>query len=394
MSSEPFVPLSVPRVAGNEWVYVKECLDTGWVSSVGSFVDRFEREFAARVGARHAVACTSGTAALHIALLLSDVRDGDEVLVPTLTFIAPANAVTYLGARPVFVDAEPRYLQLDIERLRDFLERGCKKESSGLVNRETGRRIRAVLPVHVVGHPCDLDPLLELAERFELAVVEDATEALGSRYKGRAAGTFGRMGCFSFNGNKIITTGNGGMIVTDDPELARKAKYLTTQAKDDPVEFVHGAIGYNYRLSNVSAAIGVAQLERLDEHLHEKERIALRYTRSLAALSGLALPEEAPWATPNRWLFTIRIDEQAFGMSSRRLMALLTAASIETRPLWQPMHRSPAHPGAKRIGGEVADRLNAECLSLPCSVGLSERDQDRVIEVIVRTRTTSFRAGA
>lgn len=382
MSSEPFIPLSVPHVAGNEWKYVKECLDTGWVSSVGSFVDRFERVFAERIGARHAVACTSGTAALHVALLLSGVEPGDEVVVPTLTFIAPANAVVYVGAHPVFVDAEPRYFQLDVDKLRTFVEQGCIVQGGVLRNRATGRRVRAIVPVHVVGHPCDMGPLIELAERFGLEVVEDATEALGSTYDRRAVGTFGRVGCFSFNGNKIMTTGNGGMMVTNDAELARRAKYLTTQAKDDPVEFVHGAVGFNYRLANVSAAIGVAQLEQLDEYLRRKERISRRYDEALGPLPGVTVPSEAPRARTNRWLYTVRIDENAFGMGSRGLMAQLRSAGIETRPLWQPLHRSPAHVGAFAYECEVADRLNAECLCLPSSVALKEKEQGRVIDAI------------
>lgn len=393
MSSDTFIPLSVPHVAGNEWKYVKECLDTGWVSSVGSFVDRFERELAARIGARHAIACTSGTAALHVALLLSGVERGDEVLVPTLTFIAPANAVTYVGAHPVFVDAEPRYFQLDVEKVRVFLERQCTRQGGELRNRASGRRIRAILPVHVVGHPCDMDPIMELSEWFGLPIVEDATEALGSTYGGRALGTFGRFGCFSFNGNKLITTGNGGMIVTDDALLAERARYLTTQAKDDPIEFVHGAIGYNYRLANVSAAIGVAQLEQLDGYLARKERIARRYDEALATVPGLAVPAEAPRARPNRWLYTVRIDEGAFGTTSRGLMERLRRARIETRPLWQPMHRSPAHRGEEAPACDVADRLHAECLCLPSSVGLTETEQERVISAIHASRVGSPPAG-
>jgi perosamine synthetase len=379
MSSDPFIPLSVPYIAGNEWVYVKECLDTGWVSSVGSFVDRFEREFASLVGSKAAVACSSGTAALHMALLVAGVEPGDEVVVSTLTFIAPANAVIYLGAHPVFMDAEPRHWQMDINKLAAFLAEGCTHHGGTLRNRVTGRRVRAILPVHVIGHPCDLDAIGELATRYGLEVVEDATEALGSSYKGRSAGTMSRVGCFSFNGNKIITTGSGGMLVTDDLTAAQRAKYLTTQAKDEPIEFVHQAIGFNYRLSNVSAAIGVAQLERLNEFVATKRRVAQRYDDAFRDIPGIALQEQAKWTNSNRWLYTIRIDKAQFGLGSRDVMARLGRAGIQARPLWQPMHRSPAHAGAFAFECTEADRLNAECLSLPCSVGLSESDQERVI---------------
>lgn len=386
MSSEERIPLSVPHLGGNEWTYVKSCLDEGWVSSVGAFVDRFERELAERVGARAAVACASGTAALHVSLLLAGVRAGDEVVVPALTFIAPANAVTYLGAHPLFVDAEPETCQLDVELLGAFLESGCERRGGALVNRATGRRISAVLPVHVLGHPCDAPRLAALAARHGLALVEDATEALGARVGGRAAGTHGLFGCFSFNGNKIITTGSGGMLVTDDLELAARARYLTTQAKDDPIEFVHGAVGFNYRLSNVAAALGVAQLEQLDAHVAAKGAIARRYDAAFAGVPGLEVPRTQPWATPNHWLYTVRIDPARFGADRRRAHVVLRDAGIETRPLWQPLHLSPAHRGAFALPCPVAERLQDQCLSLPCSVGLTEAAQERVVRALLSAR--------
>ncbi|RME03545.1 MAG: aminotransferase DegT, partial [Deltaproteobacteria bacterium] len=258
-AAEGFIPLSIPKLAGNEWRYVRECLDTNWVSSVGAFVERFEREVAARVGARYGVATASGTAAIHIALLVSGVGPGDEVLLPTLTFIAPANAIRYVGAVPLLLDVDPVTWQLDPEKTIDFLEKECRWQEGRLVNRTTGRRVRAIMPVHILGHPVDLDPILEVARKYELTVIEDATESLGARYKERHVGNLGDIGCFSFNGNKIITSGGGGMIVTNDETTARRARYLTTQAKDDPIEYVHGELGYNYRLTNLQAALGVAQ---------------------------------------------------------------------------------------------------------------------------------------
>lgn len=376
------VPLCTPEIRGNEWLYVKECLDTGWVSSAGAYVDRFEACLASRVGSAQAVATVNGTSALHTALLIAGVAPDDEVLISTLTFIAPANAIRYCGAWPVFVDAEPGSWQLDPERLREFLENDCHRVGGELRNRTTGRRVRAVVPVHILGHPVDLAPILELAERFGLAVIEDATEGLGALYRGRSVGSFGAMGCFSFNGNKMLTTGGGGMLVTNDPALAERARYLTTQAKDDAVEYIHGEVGYNYRLTNVQAAIGCAQLEQLDAFVAAKARIAKTYERELAGQPGITLMPEAPWAQSAWWLYTILVDEERSGSDRRRLMAQLGAAGIQTRPLWQPMHLSPVFRGCQVLGGAVAERLNRQALSLPCSVGLSGEAQGRVIEAI------------
>jgi perosamine synthetase len=374
------VPLSVPEIHGNEWKYVKECLDTGWVSSVGPFVDRFEREFAAKVGARHAVAVVNGTAALHVSLLLADVRPGDEVLVSTMTFVAPANAVRYVGAHVVPIDAEPESWQMDPRQVEAFLREKCSRIGGDLRNRSTGRRVKAIIPVHILGHPVELAPLLSLAEEFGLAVVEDASESLGSLYRGRHVGTHGLVGCYSFNGNKLLTTGGGGMLVTDDAVIANRARYLTTQAKDDPLEYVHGEIGFNYRLTNVLAAIGVAQLEQLGEALAAKTRIADTYARHLGEIPGVALHPAAPWASAVPWLYTVLIEEARFGMSSRALMKALGEARIQARPLWRPVHLQPAFRDGTTL--PVAEQLYRDALSLPSSVGMTEPDQLRVIETV------------
>jgi perosamine synthetase len=376
------VPLSVPELRGNEWLYVKECLDTNWVSSVGPFVERFERAVAVRSGARHAVATSSGTAALHVALLVLGIGPGDEVVTPALTFIAPANAVRYVGAWPVFVDAEPDHWQLDPRQLALFLERGCKLEQGKLRNKATGRHVRAVLPVHLLGHPCDMAPIVEIARRYELAVVEDATESLGALYEGRPVGSLGDVACFSFNGNKIVTTGGGGMLVTDRESWAKKARYLTTQAKDDPLEYVHAEVGFNYRLTNVLAAIGCAQLERLDDLIAAKRRIAARYREALAPATGLAFTREAAFARSVEWLFTILVEKE-WGEESRRVIERLGRARIQARPLWQPLHRSKAHEGAFALPCPVADRLHRDAVSLPSSSGLSPEAQEHVIRVLL-----------
>jgi perosamine synthetase len=383
------IALSVPEVSGHEWAYVKECLDTAWVSSAGPFVGRFEHEVARRAETAHAVATMNGTAALHVALLVAGVTPGDEVVVPSLTFLAPANAVRYIGAWPVFLDVEPRYWQLDPDRLADFVNKDCRWQDGALRNAATGRRVRAVLPVDLLGHPADLDAIRQIASIHDLAVIEDATESLGARYKDRPVGTLADAACFSFNGNKIVTAGGGGMIVTGRGDWAARARYLTTQAKDDPIEYVHGEIGFNYRLTNVQAAIGLAQIERLDEYVERKRRIAATYRAAFADVAGLACPNEAPWARSTFWLYTVLVDAAKFGLGSRGLMRCLGDLGIQSRPLWQPGHRSPAHRESVSPASPVAEDLHARALSLPSSVGLTAADQQRVIDAVL-----SARAGA
>ena len=387
-AQDGFIPLAVPSIHGNEWAYVKECLDTGWVSSVGSYVERFETSIAEYVGSRFAVATTSGTAALHVALRLAGVNAEDEVVVPSLTFIAPANAVRYLGAWPLIVDVEDRYWQIDVAKLADFFSSHCDWQDGWLRNGETGRRIAAFLPVHILGHPCDMEPLMELAGKYKLPVIEDATEALGARYKGRAAGSIGTTGCFSFNGNKLITTGGGGMIVTDDEPLARKARYLTTQAKDDPVEYVHHEVGYNYRLTNVQAAIGCAQLEGIAGRLASKRATAAFYAEQLNDVRGLRMMEQAPWAECGWWLSTIRVDEAQFGMDRRELLNRLERQQIQTRPLWEPMHLSRAHKGSFHTDCSGAETIWREALSLPSSVGITPEELTKVADAITRLKAS------
>ncbi len=376
------ISLSVPELRGNEWKYIKECLDTNWVSSVGAYVDRFERMVAERVGARYGIATVNGTAALHIALMVAGVQADDAVLVSDLSFIAPANAVRYLGALPIFIDVEPTYWQMNPQRLADFLANECMWRNGALYDQVSGRRVRALLPVHILGHPVKMGPLLELARKYELVVIEDATEGLGAKYYAEAVGHLGDIACFSFNGNKLITTGGGGMIVTDNAVWAERAKYLTTQAKDDLLEYIHGAVGYNYRLPNVLAAMGVAQMECLDEFICLKREIADRYTNAFQMLPGLELPRQAPWAFSTFWLYTIMVNAAVFGMDSRRVLQKLGGQGIQTRPLWQPLHQSTAHPGSARGAYPVAEQLNVRGLSLPCSVGLSSAEQARVIDAL------------
>ena len=377
------VPLCVPELGPEDWSCIKEALAAGWVSSAGPYVDTFERTIADYVGARYAVATVSGTAALHIALLVAGVQPEDEVVVSNLTFIAPANAVRYVGAWPVFIDSEPNYWQMDPDEVVHFLENGCDWRDGALLSRNTGRRVSALLPVHILGHPADMDPILEIASRFGLPVVEDATESLGATYKGRMVGHLGDVACLSFNGNKLITTGGGGMLLTDRKDWADRARYLTTQAKDDPVEYIHSEIGYNYRLSSIQAALGTSQANKIDLYLGAKRRVADQYERAFSPLIGIETMSEAPWAESASWLYTIMVDEEEARLSSRTLMRHLATVGIQSRPLWQPMHLSRAHVGSGHGRRPVSERLYRNGLSLPSSVGLTEKEQDRVIESVV-----------
>src|SRR3989338_1544085 len=377
---EHVIPLCVHEIRGNEWTYVKECLDTNWVSSVGPFVDRFERMVGNYVGTKYAVATMNGTAALHVALLVAGVQPDDEVLVSTLSFIAPANAIRYVGAWPVFVDAEPDYWQMDPEKVKEFLAEGCRWRNGALYNQHTGRRIKAILPVHILGHPCDLDPILACARKYNLVVIEDVAESLGARYKGRKVGQLGDISCLSFNGNKIVTAGGGGMVLTGNEAWARRAKYLTVQAEDDALSRIHREIGYNYRLTNIQAAIGCAQLERLDEYIVAKRQIATAYRRAFEGISNMIVPQEAPWAFSIYWMYTVLMNGVGDEDQSHRVAKYLLSSGIQARLLWQPLHLSPAHRGAYACSCDVAERIFNSALSLPSSVGLSATDQDRVIQ--------------
>ena len=376
------IPLSVPEMRGNELAYLRECIETNWVSYIGPFVTRFEEQMAKYVGTRHAVATNSGTAALHIALLVAGVKPGDEVLVSDLTFVAPVNAIRYAGAFPVFMDVTVDHWQMDPGKVAEFLEKECHVAEGRLRNRRTGRPVTAIIPVHILGHPVDMQPIVDAARRHGLKVIEDATEALGGKYRGAIVGALGDVSCFSFNGNKIITTGGGGMLNTDNEEWARRAKYLTTQAKDDPIEYVHHEIGYNYRLTNLQAAVGVAQMENLDDYIRIKREIAGRYAKSLADVPGLTLPHETPWAFSTFWLYTVLVDEARYGMDSRALQRALAERNIQTRPLWAPIHGQRPYRDCQAYRIETTDRLYRDALSLPCSVGLGQADQERVIETV------------
>lgn len=389
--STSFVPLSEPVIAGNEWTYVKECLDSGWVSSVGAFVERFERDVAAYAGAPHAVAVVNGTSAIHVALLACGVDVGDEVIVSALTFAAPANAIRYAGAFPVFMDATPDTWQMDVAKLEQFLTSECTRTAEGCVNRRTGRRVKAIVPVHILGLACEIDRIVALARDFGLSVVEDATEAVGVRYRGRHLGTFGDVGTFSFNGNKVITTGGGGMVVTNSAASASRVRYLTTQAKDDPIEYVHHAIGYNYRLTNVAAAIGVAQLEQLDGFIRRKGEIAARYDAAFAAMPGVTrMPRQADTIT-NHWLYTVLLPPDTSLEARKAVVRGLNERGIGARPLWHTLHDLPPFASCQAYRIEAAVAVYRRGVSLPSGAGLSDDSVQRTIDAFVEVTSAGVK---
>jgi len=364
------VALHEPRFHGNEWVYLKECLDSTFVSSVGKFVDRFEDELAAFTGAKRAVAVVNGTAALHVALRLAGVEAGDEVLLPALTFIATTNAVAYCGATPHFVDSEERSLGIDPFALREYLSSTTEMRGGNCVNRVTGRIIRSLVPMHTFGHPANVEELLSLAHDFRLQLIEDAAESLGSKVGDRHTGTFGLMGTLSFNGNKTITTGGGGAIITNDIELAARAKHLTTTAKlPHRWNFVHNEVGFNYRLPNLNAALGCAQLEQLPSFLDDKRRLFDHYRSAFAEVKGVRLVTEPPGCSSNYWLQTLLFDESLAGQRD----AVLTDtndAGLMTRPVWTLMHRLPMYNKAPRASLQVAESLERRLINIPSSSGM------------------------
>jgi perosamine synthetase len=361
------VALHEPSFNGNEWQYLKECLDSTYVSSVGKFVDRFEADLAAFTGARYAVAVVNGTAALHIALKLAGVKPDDEVLIPALTFVATANAATYCGAVPHLVDSEESTLGVDAASLRDYLGSHTERWAGKCINRATGKVIRALVPMHTFGHPADMEGLLAVAHDFGLALVEDAAESLGSYYNGRHTGTFGMMGTLSFNGNKTITTGGGGAILTNDEAIARHAKHLTTTAKMPHAwEYRHDEIGYNYRLPNLNAALGCAQMEQLGGMLAAKRELFERYSTVLAGVAGVRLMAEPAQCRSNYWLQTLVLDSRRADQRD----ALLKAASDEglmTRPVWVLMDELLPFANCPKMNLAGARSLAHRLINIPSS---------------------------
>lgn len=371
--------LSGPNINGNEWKYVKECLDTAWVSSVGSYVNRFEEMMAEYTGCKYAVATSNGTTALHISLILAGVNADDHVIVPNVTFVASLNSIAYTGAAPILIDVDERTWQMDLDILEKFLEEETILKNGECFYKTNNRRIKVIMPVHVLGNMCDMDRLKNISEKFGIVIIEDATEALGSDYNQIHSGSFGTMGCFSYNGNKIITTGGGGMIVTNDEVFAKKAKHLTTQAKADAFEYYHDETGYNYRLVNVLAAIGVAQMEQLDGFIAKKKEIDAFYKAELKNVGDIQFQHVEEAVNPNCWLFTIRSERQ------KQLLDALNEKKFQSRPFWVPMNQLPMYKNAifiKNEKGNISETIYKECLSIPCSTNISLKEMEDVVSII------------
>jgi perosamine synthetase len=355
--------LSGPNMAGNELKYVTECITTGWVSSVGAYVDKFEK--------------MSGTTALHICLVLMDVKQNDLIITPNITFIATLNAVKYTGADPVLIDTDEKTWQMDLNLLEDFLTNETEQRNNVCYHKKSGRRIPIIMPVHVLGNMCDMERLLGLAAQHNLIVIEDSTEALGSYYKGKHAGSFGLMGTFSYNGNKIITTGGGGMIVTNDEALAKKAKHLTTQAKSDPFEYMHDEIGYNYRLVNVAAAMGVAQMEQLPGFIKRKYEIIDFYRKELQGIGDISFQQVSEDVKPNWWMPTIMTAKQ------KEVLKVLNDNKMQSRPFWVPMNQLRMFKDNLYYNKtDRSDFVYQHCLSIPCSTYITDEQLKAVSDKI------------
>ncbi|MBW4646782.1 MAG: aminotransferase class I/II-fold pyridoxal phosphate-dependent enzyme [Goleter apudmare HA4340-LM2] len=371
--------LSTPHMGDRELEFVKEAFDTNWIAPVGPHVDAFEQEFCQVTGASYAAAVSSGTAAIHLALLLIGVKPGDEVFCSTLTFAATANPIAYLGAKPVFIDSDRLSWNMNPDLLQEALAHRAR----------IGKLPKAVVLVHLYGQSADIAPILKACNQYHIPLIEDAAEALGATYKGRTPGTFGHIGIYSFNGNKIITTSGGGMLVSDDSELVAKARFLATQARDPAPHYQHSTIGYNYRLSNVLAGIGRGQLLVLQERVQARRRNFKVYHQALGTLPGIAFMPEADFGKATRWLTCLTIDPIAFGADREQVRLALAQQQIEARPVWKPLHLQPAFAGCESIGGAVAEDLFAHGLCLPSGSNLTDADLERVIDAIAKAHNSN-----
>lgn len=361
------IPLCVPEIRGNEWKNIKKCLDTNWVSSAGNFVNQFEEEFSKYIGSKKAVVTINGTVALELALRTLGIGEGDEVIVPSMTFISPINTIKYVNAEPVFVDVCRDTYVMDANKIEMLIT----------------KKTKAILPVHLYGHPVDMDKVMEIARKYKLYVIEDATESLGSTYKGKATGTIGHIGCFSFNGNKLITTGAGGMLVTNTIEYAERASFLSNQTKvvNENRGFYHSEIGYNYRMPNLLAAMGCAQLENIDEYIEIKRNNAEYYNTLLQGVEGIALPIEKNEIKNVFWLYSIVI-ESNYNLSRDALINILRENNIESRPFFSSVHKMPPYINSRRGKLNVTDELVDKGINLPSSVGLTKKEIEKICSVI------------
>ena len=375
------IPLSIPNISGNEWRYVKDCLDTGWISSAGSYVNKFELAIQNYTGAKYAIACMNGTAGLQVSLNLADVSSNDIVIAPNLTFVATLNAIKYSGAQITLIDVSEDTWQIDIDLLHKWLKNNTiTKLYDGkplTTEKTTGKKIGAIMPVYVLGRFIDIDKLIEVSTSFGIPLIEDSTEALGSFKNKKHAGTFGLTGVLSFNGNKIISTGGGGMILTNNKDIAIRAKHITTTAKADPLDYFHDEVGYNYRLVNILAAIGVAQMENFESILKRKKEIDALYRIELHGVGDIKFQENIPNSDPNCWLFTFRTKKM------RELLNHLNSNEIQSRPFWTPMNNLPMYKDLKYISeNDISNKIFKESISVPSSSNLIIEDQYKVISEI------------
>ena len=375
------IPLSIPNISGNEWEYVKDCLNTGWISSAGSYVNKFEEIVKNYTGVKYAVACMNGTAGLQVSLKLANVSSNDIVIAPNLTFVATLNSIAYINATIFLIDICNSTWQLDIDLLQKWLENNTSTKSINgklvTIEKSTGKKIGAIMPVYVLGGLVDIDKLLKISSDFGIPIIEDSTEALGSFKNGKHAGTFGLTGVLSFNGNKIISTGGGGMILTNEKEIAKRAKHITTTAKTDPLDYFHDEIGYNYRLVNVLAAIGVAQMENFENILKRKKEIDALYRKELNGVGDIKFQNNDPNSDPNCWLFTFRTKQM------RKILNYLNSNKIQCRPFWTPMNNLPMYKHLTYISEkDISSKMFKECISIPSSSNLTIDDQHKVISEI------------
>ena len=375
------IPLSVPKIEGNESKYVLDCLNTGWISSAGSYVNQFEDMVAKYAGAKYGVACMNGTVGLHIAQVLLGITKDDHVIAPNITFIATLNAIKYTGAQPILIDVDINNWQMDLGLLEQYLEQNTEfkttKSGTYCFDTSTNKRVRAIMPVHVLGNIGDMDRLLAIAKKYHLDIIEDSTEALGATFKNKHAGTFGKIGVFSFNGNKIISTGGGGVIVTDDQAIAKKARHLTTQAKISAMDYIHDEIGYNYRLVNVLAAIGVAQMETFNATLQSKASMDRFYRKHLNNVGDIKFQQIPEGTHPNGWLFTFRTSKM------RQLLAYLNSNGVQARPFWMPMNQLEMFKKDIYItNANVSATVYDTSISIPSSTGITNKQLQTVVETI------------
>jgi len=381
-----FIPLSVPNLKGNELKYVVDAVEKEWVSTGGAYINEFEDSIAKYLNVESAVACQSGTAGIHLSLILSGVDAGDEVIVPTLTFIAAVNPVRYIGAEPIFMDCDDS-LTMDANKLKMFCEEECEFIGGKLINKLNRKHIKAIIVVHVFGNSVNIERIMDIAQKYNLKVIEDATEALGTKfisgkYIGKYAGTIGDFGVYSFNGNKIITTGGGGMIVSNHPELLAKGKYLSTQAKDDELYYTHDEIGYNYRMTNLQAALGVAQLEQLDKFIEIKKKNYELYNNGLKNTKGLTMLDFNNNIQPNYWFYSLLINNDIYPLRVKEIIPYLKEKNIQVRPIWNLIHTQKPYRESRAYKIDRANYYLENVINIPCSSNLTEEEVNYVINVL------------